>query len=608
MKTYLEEYIDYYKDLNDPGYAVLVTGAWGIGKTFQVRKCLSEDDYYYVSLFGLTSTDEIHAAVLAAAVPALATTDKVLSGIGKTGEKVGGYFSIAGLLPLVTSAIMRQSLKPDKTLVFDDLERSCLDLKDLLGVINTYVEHHKFRVITITHEEKIQKGFEESKEKIFGQTILALPQVDEAFEEFVSGVSDQGLSIFLRNQKKNIIRVFKDSGAMSLRILRHIIEDIGRLYSVLAEAHIANSQAMTEIVLLFCALNIEVRIGRLNEDDLRNRVGCELGFRLKQQSGSSDDQIQMPKLLESNERYPLVDLEESNLLNDDALVQMFIEGRYLEKSIRNSVDSSSYFQKLEDKPPWKIIYRMYQHEFEAVETAANDMQKQFENREVIKPGEMLHIFSLRMMMFMEGLLDEGYDEIVSSCKAYIDDLLQDERLQPWDPKEATGRPPDSFNGCGYWVIDVYKENFHEVESYLLDARKKAFEKKFPNIARELLGLVKTDGQQFFEKVCHTNNGENPFMDIPILKHINPSEFVDAWLKGSGDNRHVVSLALKGRYTINSTAHKEALISEFPWAVEVFTVLQTEAAMHKGIRALQIRKIIPNELYSLLDDIEEQVEN
>ena len=234
------------------------------------------------------------------------------------------------------------------------------------------------------------------------------------------------------------------------------------------------------------------------------------------------------------------------------------------------------------------------------------MQRQFENREVTEPGEMLHIFSLRMMMSNEGLLDEGYDEVVSSCKAYIDDLLQDEKLSPWDPNEAIGRLPDSFGGCGYWVIDVYKEHFKEIECYLLDARKKAFGKKFPNIARELLELVKTDGQQFFEQVCYTNNGENPFVDIPILMQIEHHKFVDAWLRGSGENRYLVSQALKARYSKTNSIHKETLTPEFPWVVKVIKIAQSDAKNSEGIRALQIRKIIPNELMSLVDYIDEKV--
>ena len=39
MTTQLEHFLNYYKKTESPGYAVLVTGEWGTGKTFQVQQC-----------------------------------------------------------------------------------------------------------------------------------------------------------------------------------------------------------------------------------------------------------------------------------------------------------------------------------------------------------------------------------------------------------------------------------------------------------------------------------------------------------------------------------------------------------------------------------------
>ena len=53
-------------------------------------------------------------------------------------------------------------------------------------------------------------------------------------------------------------------------------------------------------------------------------------------------------------------------------------------------------------------------------------------------------------------------------------------------------------------------------------------------------------------------------------------------------------------------HKEALSSEFPWALKVFEIIQTKAGNSKGIRALQIQNFIQNELMSVIDFIDEEV--
>ena len=36
--SHLIQYLDYYIKLENPGYAVMVTGDWGVGKTYQVKK------------------------------------------------------------------------------------------------------------------------------------------------------------------------------------------------------------------------------------------------------------------------------------------------------------------------------------------------------------------------------------------------------------------------------------------------------------------------------------------------------------------------------------------------------------------------------------------
>lgn len=55
--THLDEYLKYYSTLDAPSYAVLVTGAWGTGKTFQVLECIPKEERIYVSLYGVQSVE-----------------------------------------------------------------------------------------------------------------------------------------------------------------------------------------------------------------------------------------------------------------------------------------------------------------------------------------------------------------------------------------------------------------------------------------------------------------------------------------------------------------------------------------------------------------------
>jgi KAP family P-loop domain len=89
---HIKEYLSYYLALpHSPHYAVMITGPWGIGKTFLVKKFFQDrgesdetNKCIYVSLFGLTSSEELDTAVFQAAYPALGwKTTKLAGRVGK---------------------------------------------------------------------------------------------------------------------------------------------------------------------------------------------------------------------------------------------------------------------------------------------------------------------------------------------------------------------------------------------------------------------------------------------------------------------------------------------------------------------------------------------
>jgi len=81
--THLEQYLAYYVSRLEPGYAVLVTGGWGSGKTHQETTALPPSHAYYVSLFGLHSPEEVEGQIFAAMYPGKAAIQKIA-------EKVDG--------------------------------------------------------------------------------------------------------------------------------------------------------------------------------------------------------------------------------------------------------------------------------------------------------------------------------------------------------------------------------------------------------------------------------------------------------------------------------------------------------------------------------------
>lgn len=605
MKSHLQEYLDYYLALEAPGFAVLVTGDWGTGKTFQVKKCIPDEKRLYISLFGVQTVDQLHSEVFAAAAPTMAKAEKVVGKGSDVVAGVGGLFAMAGAIPSVFNAVFKREIEPTKTLIFDDLERSDLKLNDVLGAINSYVEHLNFRVVVVAHDEKITKGFLQMKEKTFGQTILVEPQVEKAIDRFISDISDANAKIFVTTHLAQIKDVFVQSRAKSLRVLRHVVEDLTRLQSTLRTNHQENTGAMVELVQTFVALAIEVRSGLLSEKDLRNRRGSRMGH-LFRTSGKGKDKLETPPIVSLNEKYPTIDLE-AGMLNDDVLVAMLVAGRYPKKEIQDSIDNSSYFLVPGEVPPWKVVIHFDELDDETVEDARKRMEQQFENREVLDAGEMLHIFSLRMMMAENGIIDRSVDDVVAESKAYLDDLLEAGRLPPRSfNRRWYSEFERSYDGFGYWVSEANVGHFEEIWRHWLGSHEDALRQTFPKVRDDLFTRVREDPQSFLQAVSPTNNGENPYASIPLLHEIPVGSFVDAWLSGRPEHWRDVNCALENRYSHGRL--EGDLKDEMDWALEVLKELDARSEKETGFAALRIKRLKPRVLIALARSLEEDAEN
>lgn len=100
----LYEALKYYCSLDKPGYAVMVTGDWGVGKTHQVKAALARIEAEwphrdpnlnyksaYVSLFGLGTGAEIDAAVVRSFSPAASKAIAGFKFIGGTASEFVGF-------------------------------------------------------------------------------------------------------------------------------------------------------------------------------------------------------------------------------------------------------------------------------------------------------------------------------------------------------------------------------------------------------------------------------------------------------------------------------------------------------------------------------------
>lgn len=154
--NHVRDYLSYYLNLPySPNYAVLINGPWGVGKTHLVREYLQrefdqkERKYVYVSLYGLSSLEEIDEALVEAIYPALGwKATKVAARVGKSLlKRVGVDVDVK-----ITDLINR--FDPN-VFIFDDLERYEAPINKALGYINQFVEHDGCKVILVANENEI---------------------------------------------------------------------------------------------------------------------------------------------------------------------------------------------------------------------------------------------------------------------------------------------------------------------------------------------------------------------------------------------------------------------------------------------------------------------
>lgn len=271
-----EEILDYIGS-NETTGAILLTGQWGCGKSYLVKEIAKELNdnkeaaVAVISLFGLDSIAAINKRVKDE------YSGFLLGGfLGKTAKKLSKAFTTvakdgmsvasiaAGGVPGITAASQGLSTiidynilgfvevkntigKDDKkrkfVLVFDDLERSNLEKKNLLGALNEYVENKNIKVIIVADEEKISgEEYKEYKEKLISRTIRLKANYDMIIDSIISNYHERsnGYTSFLSQHANLLKQVFAESKSDNIRTIKCVITDFERFYDVLSSADVSD--------------------------------------------------------------------------------------------------------------------------------------------------------------------------------------------------------------------------------------------------------------------------------------------------------------------------------------------------------------------------------
>lgn len=183
----------------DGNIVIALSGKWGTGKThlWNEVKDASDDEKVkkslYVSLFGLSSVDQVKRKLIESAIPGVDSHGGVFDGIkslfnaGVTAASQH-YKSMAALKDL-NVLLMAPVVLRDKLIVIDDIERkhAKLGIDEVLGFIDDYSKQFRVRFVLVLNDDQLTTDGDQAKlwatfrEKVIDEEIRLSTSPQEAF-------------------------------------------------------------------------------------------------------------------------------------------------------------------------------------------------------------------------------------------------------------------------------------------------------------------------------------------------------------------------------------------------------------------------------------------
>ncbi len=325
--------------------AIMINGEWGSGKTFFLTKELCpfiEEELgkkiIYISLNGLSKIDDISKEIF------IKTFSKNNINLPNWVNKIKPYGIEVGKIIFDKLSISDDTVDysailnlKDYVLVFDDLERSLIEVKEVLGYINKFVEHESVPTIIVANENEIgskqliknqemkyylatidkfnfpkkdkkdifgeplqgdnsklstqdikdrinhlfslEVDYYHIKEKLISKTILYKPEIKEVYNHIINDYDfSEDEKKLLMSNIDNIVSKFNNEKHNNLRTLQFIFENFLVLCIELREFKFINDEknsVLQKLLEYMTVLSIKYKNGQSLPQGLEK---CEYGY------------------------------------------------------------------------------------------------------------------------------------------------------------------------------------------------------------------------------------------------------------------------------------------------------------------------------------------
>ena len=568
MEDLVESILDYIRsDYTD--YAVMINGEWGAGKTHfwnnKVRKKIESMQLngkryttIYMSLYGISNLEEISKKIF---IETTQLMDKnlrkymnnndqtTIPEYAKTGIDMANFFGVTQNGDKVDYAEFFST--DDKVLCFDDLERANVDVIDILGYINNFVEHDHIKTIIICNEkelstklkssniemktfiatylldkqneltkadkpivEKIQdkiehvfdkaNDYERIKEKLIGETFEYAPK----FDYIINGIlmryeSNPDLIRFLRENTGLIISTFNKSGTRNLRILKHALNDFKKIYEMVSKSYPNTSNRVMQTMLIFTiAVSFEIKAGRITKDKFVNIKDNE----------EYKSILVSSRILMDNRQFYIKEFDNNYYYNFKSeyrffkFIEYYVRTRIFDmkifkenmETIINTVDTENLpaYKRLLTEEYWKIPDDQFGN---VIEEIYND----------VKEGKLQLIDTVKIFAYFsyfsrKGLIDYDLKTLKNTFFTGMNLASLRSEYCP-NPKEELGKV----------AIDELEEDMDEILKHFNTLNNELLDKKYKESADDVTKCIPMKMERFYEKF------DKQCMEIPIFKYCDP---------------------------------------------------------------------------------------
>lgn len=603
-------YLDYYLSLKvKPGYAILIRGKWGCGKSWLIKDYMERHEEYgflYVTLYGVTSYREIEDSFFEQIHPVLASkgmkiASKIIKGLIKTTIKVDfdkdgkEDGSITSNVPEINIPDYLKNID-NKILVFDDLERCSIPISNILGYINQFVETNGLKVILIANEEEIiketvretseAKSYSLIKEKLIGRSFDVITDFNSAIDAFISGSANSEISQLITKYKNKIKELFDTSGYNNLRHLRQAIIDLDRFLKFIPEKAKSKSEILEDIITLFFIISFELKKGIIQEDDIPKLFITNFFATENDQEKSITQKIR--------DKYSIF-RSFYNPLNPELWLDFFKYGFLEKEKVELSILNSDYFIN-ERTPKWIKLWYCFDLNDDDFEKISQDVYSQLESLTISDKYEIVQIVGIFIELCRLNLVPYKKREIIRLGKESFEKLKMEKKLRLEKYEEF---PSDSSHGLGY----MNRENqiFKDFLTYATNIVNSSQEEDYPSLAIDLLNKLEKSTAEFEEAIVLGNSKNNLYYNVPILKYIPVNDFIDVFLKLDNKEKKKFSWIFGKRY--KHTQFHIYLKDELDWLKNLRKELAKESKKNEGKVS---SKIIELTLLKTLDKIIESI--